>query len=98
MSNPFTPAHIVVDELCDGKRDWVMGIPANPERDPDLIIGAALHAGEQAFYALDRILKARRATMAAAALGGEAFDRAQEETQAAIREAEVLMLALGGAR
>jgi len=37
-------AHDVVTELCSGKRQWEMRIPAQPDDDPDLVIGAALRA------------------------------------------------------
>ena len=29
---------------CEGHRDWVMSIPARPDYDPDIVIGAALRA------------------------------------------------------
>ena len=29
----------MVADLCDGKRDWIMSIPARPDYDPDLVIG-----------------------------------------------------------
>lgn len=32
----------VVSDLCTGKRNWMMSIPARPDYDPDLVIGAAL--------------------------------------------------------
>ena len=32
----------VINELCQGKRRWVMSIPARPDDDPDLIISRAL--------------------------------------------------------
>jgi len=37
-------AHDVVSELCRGKIKWVMHVPARPDDDPDLVIGAALRA------------------------------------------------------
>ena len=48
---PFTPEQVlarlkkaqqVVGELSEGKRRWVMSIPARPDDDPDLIITGAL--------------------------------------------------------
>lgn len=36
-------AHDMVSDLCDGKRKWMMSIPAQPDHDPDLVIGLALH-------------------------------------------------------
>lgn len=35
-------AHKVVCDLCSGKRKWIMSIPAQPNDDPDLIIGESL--------------------------------------------------------
>jgi hypothetical protein len=37
-------ADAMVSALCNGDRRWTMSIPAEPERDSDLVIGAALHA------------------------------------------------------
>ena len=35
-------AQQTVADLCQGKIEWIMSIPAQRERDPDLIIAAAL--------------------------------------------------------
>lgn len=35
-------AWTVVDDLCQGRREWVMSIPARPGHDPDLVISDAL--------------------------------------------------------
>ncbi|HXE63196.1 MAG TPA: hypothetical protein VN519_06620 [Bryobacteraceae bacterium] len=35
-------AHKMVSDLCHGRRDWVMSIPAREDYDPDLVIGASL--------------------------------------------------------
>ena len=32
----------MISDLCDGKRNWMMSIPARPDYDPDLVISAAL--------------------------------------------------------
>lgn len=32
----------MVNDLCQGRRNWMMSIPARPDYDPDLIISAAL--------------------------------------------------------
>lgn len=32
----------MVGDLCTGKRNWLMSIPARPDYDPDLVIAAAL--------------------------------------------------------
>lgn len=39
-------AHRMVVDLSKGRRDWTMSIPARPDHDPDLIIGAALREAE----------------------------------------------------
>lgn len=45
----------MVRDLCEGRRDWIMRIPAEPDYDPDLVIAASL-ADVQT---LVRLLKAR---------------------------------------
>ena len=45
-------AHKVVVELCNGTRTWTMSIPANVDRDPDLIIGGALREAQKTIAAL----------------------------------------------
>ena len=37
-----TAAHDHVVKLCRGEEDWTMRIPAQPDRDSDLVIDAAL--------------------------------------------------------
>lgn len=37
----------IVSELCSGKRRWTMSVPARPDDDPDLAIGAALRASRR---------------------------------------------------
>lgn len=32
----------MVSDLCQGRRNWTMSIPARPDYDPDLVISAAL--------------------------------------------------------
>lgn len=32
----------IVDDLCNGRSKWTMRVPAEPDRDPDLIIYKAL--------------------------------------------------------
>ena len=44
-------AYKMVVALCQprgskGAREWIMSIPAEPERDPDLVIAAGLRAAE----------------------------------------------------
>lgn len=38
----------LVGELCSGGRKWTMSVPAQPDYDPDLVIGGALHAALRA--------------------------------------------------
>ena len=35
-------AHRTVSDLCARRTTWVMHVPAEPDRDPDLVISAAL--------------------------------------------------------
>ena len=35
-------ARQMVKDLCEGRRDWIMRIPAEPDYDPDLVIAASL--------------------------------------------------------
>lgn len=41
-------AHDHVADLCEGRTKWTMRIPADEQRDSDLVIGAGLDAGEKA--------------------------------------------------
>lgn len=55
----------VVNELCQGTRKWVMSVPANFERDPDLVIGNSLRdCRELSHYC--RSLRAEAAELARA--------------------------------
>lgn len=45
-------AHDMVSALCDGRRDWVMRVPADESHDPDLIIGGALQVANDLYAAL----------------------------------------------
>lgn len=40
-------AHEKVVALCTGAERWVMRVPADPSRDPDLVIGSALRAARK---------------------------------------------------
>ncbi len=40
-------AQDMVHRMCAGKQKWVMSIPAQPERDPDLVIYRALTAARR---------------------------------------------------
>lgn len=35
-------AHQVIHDLCQGKREWIMSIPADRDGDPDLILNDTL--------------------------------------------------------
>lgn len=53
-------AHKMVADLCKrqgepGWRRWEMSIPARPGHDPDLVIGAALDAGDALLAEVDRL-------------------------------------------
>ncbi len=45
-----------VGDLCMGKQDWVMSIPVDKERDPDVIIADALKLSEELQETADRRL------------------------------------------
>lgn len=47
--------HALVGALAAGTRRWKMSIPADPERDSDLILSAALTAGEVALAEVERL-------------------------------------------
>lgn len=36
-----------VSALCSGRMRWTMSVPAEPDRDPDLVIGHALTLAKQ---------------------------------------------------
>jgi hypothetical protein len=46
----------MVSALCDGKRDWIMSIPARPDHDPDLVIGEALRVADDLYDALKAVV------------------------------------------
>ena len=48
-------AYGIVSELCAGRIQWTMRIPAQPDKDPNLIISRALQAASQKIDSLDRI-------------------------------------------
>ena len=53
-------AYDVVSALCEGKREWLMSIPARPDHDPDLIIGDALLTARNEIARLTREMEAAR--------------------------------------
>ena len=42
ITERYWKAQQLVSDLCEGKREWIMRIPAEPDYDPDLVIGASL--------------------------------------------------------
>ena len=40
----YTAALRMISDLNEGRREWLMSIPARPKYDPDLVIADALHA------------------------------------------------------
>lgn len=55
-------AHAMVSALCksrgtEGTREWVMSIPAQPDYDPDLVIGAGLRGKSKLIVEVRRLLK-----------------------------------------
>lgn len=47
-------AEKTVDDLCQGRLRWEMRVPAEPDHDPDLIIGQALRLARQFIEETDR--------------------------------------------
>jgi hypothetical protein len=50
-------AHALIDDLCNGRREWIMSVPARPDYDPDLVIAAALTKAEEELAALRKELQ-----------------------------------------
>lgn len=38
----YEAAMQMISDLCNGRRKWLMSIPAQPNSDPDLVIAASL--------------------------------------------------------
>ncbi len=62
--NAFDKAHKVVHGLCDGSIDWTMRIPADEERDPDLVISKALRLGSSLYALQEEVLENLQLTAA----------------------------------
>lgn len=45
-------ARRMVADLCEGKQRWVMHVPAEPDRDPDLVLVSGIDAALVALRAL----------------------------------------------
>lgn len=54
-------AHQMVVDLCQGRRDWMMSIPARRDYDPDLVIDASLQDVPALLSELDRLRAERDA-------------------------------------
>ncbi len=50
-------AHQVISDLCNGRRRWIMSIPAQEDYDPDLVIGASLRDIPTLLSEIDRLQK-----------------------------------------
>lgn len=50
-------AHKAVHALCNGER-WTMRVPAEPERDHDLVIASGLNVADRALAEIDALRKA----------------------------------------
>lgn len=46
-------AEAKVSALCSGKERWEMRVPAEPDRDPDLVISDALAKAKKLIESLD---------------------------------------------
>ncbi len=51
-------AHKMVSDLCSGKREWIMSIPAQPDYDPDLVIGLALRDADKMVKRIEQLERA----------------------------------------
>lgn len=49
----ITKAKSKISDLCHGREQWHMSIPADPENDPDIVIMDGLHKAEVALSAID---------------------------------------------
>ncbi len=58
IKEKLAKAHQMVSDLCHGREEWLMQIPARPDKDPDLVIASGLYAGDQAF---ELLIEAREA-------------------------------------
>lgn len=72
-------ANDMVTALCLPKysnfaRDWIMSIPALPDHDPDLVIGASLHDVSKLITAYERLQAENTALRDALRLVLELFD------------------------
>lgn len=61
-------AHAMVSALCkprgtEGTREWIMSIPAQPDHDPDLVIGAGLRGKSKLIVEVRRLLKIEAAAV-----------------------------------
>lgn len=52
-------AHRMICDLCEGRREWRMSIPAEVDYDPDLVIGDGLLAGREALAEVERLTRER---------------------------------------
>lgn len=50
----------MVGRLCEGSQEWVMHIPARPDKDPDIVISNALHASRLAMRQMVKDIKELR--------------------------------------
>ena len=48
-------AHEKLNALCSGTERWHMSVPAQLDRDPDLVIGEALFTGDHAITEVERL-------------------------------------------
>ena len=51
-------AYQKVNDLSAGRERWRLSIPAQPESDPDLVIGRALRIADRQLRALEKAIKA----------------------------------------
>lgn len=73
----LTAGEEMLDRLCNGSERWRMSIPAKPDTDPDLVLGAALAAGRHGLE--DRDYWKARALLAEERLDDNAWQRITDD-------------------
>lgn len=51
----YEAATDMVSDLCNGRKKWIMSVPAEADRDPDLVISHSLHDISDLLAEIDRL-------------------------------------------
>jgi len=51
----YEKARQTISDLCHQRKRWIMSIPARPDYDPDLLIGAAIGHGKTLIDEVERL-------------------------------------------